>query len=121
MTLRQVFYVSRLAEGLADRAVRNIIDISRRNNRMLDVTGCLSCSGHHFAQVLEGREAAIAELLRRIQADRRHSEFRLVLDRALTIREYPLWAMAYLPNAELGIRSRRSAPAPPRGRAAPCA
>ena len=70
MTLRQVFYVSRLAEGLADRAVRNIIDISRRNNRMLDVTGCLSCSGRHFAQVLEGREAAIAELLRRIKADR---------------------------------------------------
>lgn len=102
MTLRQVFYVSRLVEGLADRAVRNIIDISRRNNRMLDVTGCLSCSGRHFAQVLEGREAAIAELLRRIEADRRHSEFRLLLDRKLTIREYPLWSMAYLPNAELG-------------------
>lgn len=94
--LRQVFYVSRVAEHLGERDVRRILDISRRNNRMLDVTGCLACSGRHFAQVLEGRDAAIEQLTRRIAADRRHAEFRLVLDRPLTLREYPLWSMAYL-------------------------
>ena len=100
-TLRQVFYVSRVSENFAERDVRRILDISRRNNRMLDVTGCLACSGRHFAQVLEGRDAAIEQLTRRIAADPRHREFRLVLDRPLTLREYPLWSMAYLQEPNL--------------------
>ncbi|MDQ6680501.1 MAG: BLUF domain-containing protein [Pseudomonadota bacterium] len=95
-TLRQLFYVSRIAEGVDDRAIRNILAISRRNNRMLDVTGCLGCTGSYFAQVLEGREEALAELARRIAADPRHSEFRLLLDRSVTLREHPLWAMAFV-------------------------
>ncbi len=99
--LKQVFYVSSIAEGVDDHTVRNILAISRRNNRMLDVTGCLSFTGRHFAQVLEGREEAIAELTRRIANDHRHAEFRLLLDRPLTLREYPLWSMAYLPDFNL--------------------
>jgi hypothetical protein len=100
-TLRQVFYVSRLAEGMVERDVRNILAISRRNNRMLDVTGCLTCTGRHFAQVLEGREAAVAGLMLRIAVDLRHSDFRIVVDRPLSLRQHPLWSMAYLYNSEL--------------------
>lgn len=100
-TLRQLFYVSRLAEGVGERDVRNILAISRRNNRMLDVTGCLSCSGRHFAQILEGRDAAIDNLRGRIVRDPRHSDFRVVLDRTIVLREHPLWSMAYLHNPDL--------------------
>ncbi|HEX7436856.1 MAG TPA: BLUF domain-containing protein [Caldimonas sp.] len=94
-TLRQLFYVSRVAESVGERDVRNILAISRRNNRMLDVTGCLSCSGRHFAQILEGRDVAIDNLMGRIARDPRHSDFRLVLDRPIVLREHPLWSMAY--------------------------
>lgn len=100
-TLRQLFYVSRVAEGGRERDVRNILAISRRNNRMLDVTGCLSCSGRHFAQVLEGRDAAIDNLMVRIARDPRHSDFRLVLNRTIVLREHPLWSMAYLYDLDL--------------------
>ena len=99
--LKQLFYISRMAEGVDERAIRNILAISRRNNRMLDVTGCLSFTGRHFAQVLEGREDAIAELTRRIHADSRHTEFRLLIDRPATLREHPLWSMAYMHDLEL--------------------
>ena len=99
--LRQVFYVSRAAAGLDAAAVRRILAISRRNNRMLDVTGCLTYTGAHFAQVLEGREEAVEVLRHRITADPRHTDFRLVLDRRSTLREYPLWSMAYLDSPEL--------------------
>ncbi|MFL6664234.1 MAG: BLUF domain-containing protein [Rhizobacter sp.] len=99
--LRQVFYVSRVAPGLDDRVIRRILALSRRKNRMLDVTGCLTCTGGHFAQVLEGRDAAVAELLEVVAADPRHADFKIVLDRPLTLREYPLWSMAYLFNTEL--------------------
>jgi hypothetical protein len=101
--LKQVFYISRISEGVDDRAIRNILALSRRTNRMLDVTGCLSFTGRHFAQVLEGREEAITELVERISADTRHHEFRLVLERPLTLREYPLWSMAYLVSLDLGV------------------
>jgi hypothetical protein len=94
--LRQVFHVSRLAPGIGDREVRQILAISRRNNRMLDLTGVPACTGQHFAQVLEGREDALASLLPRIVADRRHVDFRQVFDRPLATREYPLWSLAYL-------------------------
>lgn len=100
-TLRQVFYVSRLAEGVSQRDVRQILAISRRNNRMLDVTGCLTCTGRHFAQVLEGRDAAVEPLVLRIAADVRHTDFRLVLERPLALRQHPHWSMAYLQDAEL--------------------
>ena len=99
--LRQLFYVSRLADGVGERDVRQILAISRRNNRMLDLTGVLACTGEHFAQVLEGRHEAIEALLPRIAGDRRHVGYRLVFDRTLTTRDYPLWAMAYLPERAL--------------------
>ena len=87
---------------MVERDVRNVLSISRRNNRMLDVTGCLTCTGRHFAQVLEGRDVAVDELVRRISADARHTDFRLVLDRPLSLRQHPLWSMAYQYNDELG-------------------
>lgn len=100
--LKQVFYISRLVPGVDERAIRNILSLSRRTNRMLDVTGCLSFTGAHFAQVLEGREESIEELLPRIAADPRHADFRLMLERPITLREYPLWSMAYLASEALG-------------------
>ena len=51
--------------------------------------------------MLEGREESIEELLPRIAADTRHTEFRLMLERSTTLREYPLWSMAYLASAAL--------------------
>jgi hypothetical protein len=94
--LRQVFYVSRSIDAIDERVIRNILAISRRNNRMLDVTGCLTFTGRHFAQILEGRDTAITELTTRIAADHRHTAFRTLVDRPMVLREYPLWSMAYL-------------------------
>ena len=99
--LRQVFHVSRVAPGVGDRDVRQILASARRNNRMLDLTGVLAWTGRHFAQVLEGRADALATLLPRIAADRRHEGFRQVFDRPLGARAYPLWAMACLPQPAL--------------------
>jgi len=96
IALRQVIYVSRVAPGIAHRDIRAILEHSRRRNRMLDVTGCLTCTGRHFAQVIEGRPEAVGELVERIAADPRHEGLRRVLDRAIPTRQYPMWSMAYL-------------------------
>jgi len=94
--LRQLFYVSRVAPEIAHRDIRSILEHSRRRNRMLDVTGCLTCTGRHFAQVIEGRTEAVRALMDRISADPRHEGVRRVLERPIATRQYPMWSMAYL-------------------------
>ncbi|HUP08545.1 MAG TPA: BLUF domain-containing protein [Caldimonas sp.] len=110
-SLIQILYVSRVADGLDHRAIRAILDVSRRRNRMLDVTGCLTCSGRHFAQVIEGRPDAVHPLVERIFADPRHDGVRRVLERTIATRQYPLWSMAYLYDdaldATLGLHVER--------------
>ena len=94
--LLQVLYVSRVAPDVGHREIRAILEHSRRRNRMLDVTGCLTCTGRHFAQVIEGRAEAVQALVGRISLDPRHEGMRRVLERAIATRQYPMWSMAYL-------------------------
>jgi hypothetical protein len=94
--LHQLFYVSRVAPDLSHRDIRAILEHSRRRNRMLDVTGCLTCTGRHFAQVIEGRADAVRTLIDRIAADPRHQNVRCVIERPIATRQYPMWSMAYL-------------------------
>ena len=99
--LLQVLYVSRVAPEIGHREIRAILEHSRRRNRMLDVTGCLTCTGRHFAQVIEGRAEAVQALVERIAVDPRHEGMRRVLERPIATRQYPMWSMAYLYDDEL--------------------
>ncbi len=72
LSVCQLFYVSRAAKPFDSAVIQDILQIARRNNRMLDVTGCLLYSGHHFAQVLEGSSAVVIPLAQRIAHDACH-------------------------------------------------
>ena len=76
--LFQVFYVSRATAAFDTAEVQSILQASRRQNCRLGVTGCLLFSGHCFAQVLEGRQAVVGALTRRIAADPRHVGVRVL-------------------------------------------
>ena len=99
--LTQLFYVSRAANAYDNDAVKDILAISRRNNQRDDITGCLLFSGTCFAQVLEGRPAVVDAKLKRIAADTRHVDFRLLVERPITLREYGDWSMGYLHDLDL--------------------
>jgi hypothetical protein len=102
--LRQLFYLSRACAGLTEPDLHRILHISRRNNRRTDVTGCLLYTGRHFGQVLEGRGAALAELIDRIAADQRHTEFFIALDHPLPRRSFPDWSMGILYRLDIADR-----------------
>lgn len=99
--LRQLLYVSRSVRGLSPAEVRQIVLVSQRNNRRLDVTGCLVFTGRRFSQVLEGSVDAIVPVLQRIRLDPRHSELHMVIDRELTRRMWPDWSMGYVYSLDL--------------------
>ena len=97
----QVFYVSRATAAFDSAQVQSILQASRRQNSRLDVTGCLLFSGHCFAQVLEGRQAVVSVLTRRIAADPRHVGVRVLSETKRDEREYADWAMGYLYDLNL--------------------
>ena len=97
----QVFYVSRATTAFADTQVQSILQASRCQNARLDVTGCLLFSGHCFAQVLEGRQAVVSALARKVAADPRHVGVRILSETQRDERDYADWPMGYLYDLNL--------------------
>ena len=97
--LSRFFYVSVRTDPGDMAAVRHILQISRRNNRRLDVTGCLLVAGPLFAQVLEGRRDDVVPLVERIRRDPRHGAVRVLVERPASIRQYGEWSMGYFDDS----------------------
>ncbi len=91
--LYQIFYVSR---SLASpEQVEAIVESSRELNARRQVTGSLLYTGGHFAQVIEGPAATLAETMVAIAADHRHDTVRTLVKGRLTARRYGETRMGY--------------------------
>jgi hypothetical protein len=74
--------------------LKRILDAAHSNNSAAGVTGALLFSGRHFAQVLEGPQAAINERYRRISQDTRHNNVTPLLYEPAGERQFADWSMA---------------------------
>ena len=101
LPISQFFYVSVRSDPHDLAAVQHILQISRRNNRRLDVTGCLLLAGSQLAQVLEGRRDAVVPLVAGIAADSRHSDVRALVERQTSERQYGEWSMGHFDDSGL--------------------
>ena len=101
MSVHQLFYVSRATAPLDGSAIETLLQSARRNNDDLRITGCLLFSGRCFAQVLEGERAVVKALGRRIAADPRHVDVRVLSEGRRPEREYAGWVMGYLHDVSL--------------------
>lgn len=92
-----LLYVSRtlLNFPAGNAEVANIVTVSLVRNAGLDVTGALISTPSYFAQVLEGPQPAVAELMRSIMRDPRHSEIKIVTEGEVPVRRFASWSMAY--------------------------
>jgi hypothetical protein len=97
----QLFYVSSATTPVDSAVIQHILQVARRNNRQLDITGCLLYSGRYFAQVLEGRKEQVQPLAQRIASDPRHRNVRILLETHRIDREYGDWSMGYLHDSTL--------------------
>jgi len=103
--LIELLYVSRatFAPGRERAEVDRILDVARIRNLALGVTGGLVCMNGHFAQVLEGRNDAVNQLMVAILRDTRHGEVRIVRVADIAERRFPAWSMAEVaPDPALG-------------------
>lgn len=75
--------------------VQQILQVSRRNNLKIHVTGALLFNSSCFAQVLEGPLDAVEQTFERIQRDPRHADVTVLELTSATVREFPAWSMAF--------------------------
>ncbi|MGD9612733.1 MAG: BLUF domain-containing protein [Kiritimatiellia bacterium] len=101
MNLVRLTYASRLKKKLNHAALEKIMDVSRRNNRKLGVTGALCSSPRGFLQILEGPPEAVNELYNRIVRDPRHADVTLLEYVRVPFREFENWSMAYIRTDEI--------------------
>jgi acetolactate synthase regulatory subunit len=80
--------------------VQRILAVSRRRNFSAGITGALMFNAGCFAQVLEGRLAAVSETFERIQRDPRHSDVAVLEFEAISARSFPDWSMAYVGHSD---------------------
>ena len=81
-------------QELLEWQLKRILDAAHSNNSAAGVTGALLFSGQHFAQVLEGPQAAINERYRRISQDTRHNNVTPLLYEPTGDRQFADWSMA---------------------------
>lgn len=93
--LERLVYESR-ATGSTGSLVNlaTILAESQRNNDRDGLTGALAAHNERYVQVIEGRPAALDNLLRRLQSDPRHRELHIIDRAPIRERLFDGWSMA---------------------------
>jgi hypothetical protein len=91
-------YVSKslLQPGQAAREIGSIVDVSTARNAAAGVTGALLYTGTRFAQLLEGEEPAVREIMSSIVRDPRHCDVVTVDQGPIAARRFSSWSLVYL-------------------------
>jgi Sensors of blue-light using FAD len=92
MPLLQLIYASH-PFGFDSATLSAILLDARRCNVRDDITGMLICRGDLFLQLLEGPAEAVEATAKRIMADDRHVDMRILSRELGKDRLFPLWSM----------------------------
>ncbi len=93
--LSYLIYVSRATKDMSEADLREILDISRRKNREIGVTGFLIYQSGYFMQMLEGRHELIEPLMDRISRDPRHENPSIIMRGKARRRLFTEWSMGF--------------------------
>lgn len=94
--LTQLVYTSVATERMPKSKLYKILVQARGNNKLLDVTGLLVFVDGTFLQVLEGKPEVVSSLLKKITADRRHKDVKVIFETGIEQRTFASWQMAYV-------------------------
>lgn len=114
MSTHFLIYVSQADSNFKPSDLEEVLKESRRYNPDHEITGVLlfvEGEGRHrgsFMQLLEGDEAQLEQLRKRIFSDPRHHT-KIVLERGVKeLRDFPDWSMAFKSVAHSELRNHPS-------------
>ena len=93
-----ISYVSRATspDNMTEANLSALCRSAQKYNAKAQITGILTFHNGAFAQILEGPEPALRDLLKRITEDTRHYNLRVSADGPIDQRCYAYWSMEYL-------------------------
>jgi hypothetical protein len=96
-----LLYLSRsaLERGDQEREVQSILGVAVQRNLRNGITGALVQTERDFAQVLEGPEVAVAQVMGSILIDPRHFDVRILARQQIEERSFPNWGMAQIASS----------------------
>ena len=93
----QLMYQSEAIDTLTKKDIKDIVDVSKKNNSDKGITGFLVFNNRQFMQLLEGDEEAVKHLYHeKIVKDKRHQKS-VVIKESRGVRICSHWSMAHLP------------------------
>ena len=92
----QIVYASSATQPVEESFLHELLNVSRKNNGALGITGILLCVDGSFLQVLEGPAENVDSLYEQISFDRRHGAVVLLLRREVEERGFGDWTMGYV-------------------------
>jgi hypothetical protein len=90
-----IAYLSSAVREFTKPQLRELLELSRKKNLQLGITGLLLYRGGNFLQVIEGEETDVKALYNKVCQDPRHTGIFKMLDEACAEREFPNWTMAF--------------------------
>jgi hypothetical protein len=88
-------YVSSATTQFSNDELVDLLDISRRNNELSNITGMLLYKEGNFLQVLEGEKSAVKALFEKVSRDPRHKGVLVLLEGEIDQRDFPDWSMGF--------------------------
>lgn len=96
-----VLYVSRERRPMSEHEIANLLERTRRFNKLNGITGCLLHQDGWFMQMLEGSPDNVSELFEIIRHDPRHYGIRLIIEGPVQKRFFPEWSMGFHDTSRL--------------------
>jgi hypothetical protein len=99
--MKYIVYVSQAKEPFSTEELKALLEHSRRRNQETGISGLLiyrfnpDYNRGNFVQVLEGAEAAIDDVWRRISSDDRHHTIIVVEEDKIETRMFGDWSMGF--------------------------
>jgi hypothetical protein len=90
-----IIYSSQAKEAMTLTTLVVLLMQARSLNEQQHVTGALVYGNGQFIQVMEGDEAVVKDLYKRIFKDSRHSDVRKLAEGPILSRSFAQWSMAF--------------------------
>lgn len=90
-----IIYMSSAIVPFSQSDLESLLQVSRRNNVALAVTGLLLYKDGNFLQTLEGEQLVVENLFSKISADSRHTKIATFIKEDIAEREFPNWSMGF--------------------------
>ena len=92
--LYRLVYTSARSSKCTEEDIEQILEVSRRNNAKIDVTGILIHTKDRFLQVLEGEKETVMRVYSKIENDERHGGSNMRFCEPVKQRYFADWEMA---------------------------